>query len=404
MKQTYIFDGIRSPFGKYGGHLKSLRPDDLMALTIRELLIKNPNIENDIEDVVVGDSNQAGEDARNIARNSALLSGISIQAGGITVNRLCGSGLAAVHLASNSIKCNEGNLYVAGGVESMTRAPLIIAKTENAFSRTIDFADSTIGWRFPNTKLIKQFGSESMPETSDNIAKKFSISREESDLFAFQSQMKYNNALNDGFFDKEIFPVTIPAKSKRETDYQMISDEHPRLNSTLEKLSKLNPLYQNGVATAGNSSGINDGAAALLLGSLEMADKLSKFPMAEIIATAVSGVEPRYMGLGPVMASQKVLKRTGLTLKDMDVIEINEAFSSQVLGCLKLLELPFNDSRINPNGGAIAIGHPLGASGARLILTASRELQRTGGKFALVSLCIGIGQGIATIIKNPNFN
>ena len=404
MKQAFIFDGIRTPFGKYGGSLSSIRPDDLMAITIRELILKYPTINDDIEDVIIGDSNQAGEDARNVARNSALLSGLSINTAGITVNRLCGSGLAAVHLGSNSIKCNEGSLYIAGGIESMTRAPLILLKNDKPFLRSLEYADSTIGWRFPNNSLLREIGQDSMPETSDNIAKKLNISREESDLFAFQSQMKHEKAFNAGFFEHEIFPIKIHSSNKRDLDYNMTKDEHPRPKSTLEDLSKLKPLNNKGVTTAGNSSGVNDGAAAVLLGSLDMIEKLDKYPIAEIITTAVSGVEPRLMGLGPVSAIQKVLKKAGLSLKDIDVIEINEAFSTQVLGCLKLLEVPFDDKRINPNGGAIAIGHPLGASGARLILTASRELQNRGGKYALVSLCIGIGQGIATIIKNPNIN
>ncbi|WP_439129055.1 acetyl-CoA C-acyltransferase [Polaribacter sp.] len=404
MNKVYIYDGIRSPFGKYGGELSTTRPDDLMAYILKKLVERNNNIKDLIEDVVIGDSNQAGEDSRNIARNSALLSGISINSGGITVNRLCGSGLAAVHLATNSLKCNEGELYIAGGVENMTRAPLIISKTEKAFTRNIDVADSTIGWRFPNKNLLDRFGTHTMPETSDNIGKKLKITRDESDLFAYQSQMKYKNALETGFFDDEILPFKILARNKRENEFIMTADQHPRLNTSLEGLSKLKPINKNGVATAGNSSGINDGAAAILLGTATMSSLLEKEPIVEIVAHAVSGVEPMYMGLGPVKASEKVLKRAGLTINDMDIIEINEAFSTQVLGCLKSLNLSFSDSRINPNGGAIAIGHPLGASGARLLITASRELKRIGGKYALVSLCIGIGQGIATIIKNPNIN
>lgn len=402
MKNAYVYDGIRTPFGRYGGELQGIRPDDLMAMTIAELLKKYPQIRDKVEDVVIGDSNQAGEDARNIARNSALLSGLHLESGGITVNRLCGSGLAAAHLASNAIACNEGSLYVAGGVESMTRAPLVIAKQPTAFSRSLSYADSTIGWRFPNNQLLEKFGNEGMPNTSDNIGSDLQISREDSDVFAFESQMKYEKARKDGFYENELFSVTIPPKSRKEKPYEMNADEHPRPTSTLEKLATLRPLNAAGVTTAGNASGVNDGAAALLIGDEKVQKLLGVSPTARILGTAVAGVAPRVMGLGPVKASQKILARTGLSLKDMDLIEVNEAFATQVLGCLKSLKLPFNDSRVNPNGGAIAIGHPLGASGARLLLTASRELKRRNGKYALVSLCIGIGQGIAMIIENTD--
>ena len=403
MQESYIFDGIRTPFGRYGGILAHMRPDDMIASTIAELVNRNPQIIDQIEDVIIGDSNQAGEDSRNIARNALLIADLPVKTAGITINRLCGSGLSAAMLAANNIKCEEGDLMLAGGVESMTRAPLILAKSESAFSRSAPIADSTIGWRFPNEKLISQYGSNSMPETAENIAKELTISREESDLYAFETQLRYEKARKSGFYTDEIMKIEAPSGNRKQPFIFVSDDEHPRPDTSLEKLSKLRSLHPNGIVTAGNASGVNDGAAALLIGNEKAATGLNLKPMAKIITSAVAGVEPRLMGLGPVPASRKVLQRAGLTLDDMDLIEINEAFAVQVLGCLKELKLPFDDARVNPNGGAIAIGHPLGASGARLLLTASRELQRRKGKYALVSLCIGIGQGIATIIENPNY-
>jgi acetyl-CoA C-acetyltransferase len=403
MEKSYIFDGVRTPFGRYGGILARIRPDDLMALTLSELVNRHPGIREGIEDVLVGDSNQAGEDSRNVARNAALLSGLPVKVTGMTVNRLCGSGLAAAVLASNSIRCGEGDLFIAGGVESMTRAPLIQAKAEQAFQRAAPLADSTIGWRFPNPALISAFGNEAMPETAENIARKLHISREESDRYAFETQMRYEKARKAGFYSGEIMPVEIPPASRKQHTVVVREDEHPRPDTTLEKLARLPVLHPNGIVTAGNASGVNDGAAALLVGNTAAAGKYDLKPMARILTSAVAGVEPGLMGLGPVPASKKALERAGLSLEDMDLIEINEAFAVQVLGCLKGLELAADDSRLNPNGGAIAVGHPLGASGARLLLTASRELQRRKGKYALVTLCIGIGQGIATIIENPDF-
>ncbi len=400
MEEAYIFDGIRTPFGRYGGALARLRPDDMMAATITELVNRNQQIHGEIEDVIVGDSNQAGEDSRNIARNALLIAGLPTKTAGITLNRLCGSGLAAAVMAANSIRCSEGNLFIAGGVESMTRAPLILAKAENAFQRTAPMADSTIGWRFPNELLLKQFGSEGMPETAENIAKKLNISREDSDRYAYASQMKYESARKDGFYNGEIMPVEVPAAKRKLPPIIVELDEHPRPGTSFGKLSGLRSLHKDGIVTPGNASGVNDGAAALLIGNSSVAKQLHLQAMVKIIASAVAGVEPGLMGLGPVPATKKALARAGLTLQDMDLIEINEAFAVQVLGCLKSLDLAFEDTRVNPNGGAIAIGHPLGASGARLLLTASRELQRRKGRYALVSLCIGIGQGITMIIEN----
>jgi acetyl-CoA C-acetyltransferase len=400
MRESYVFDGIRTPFGRYGGILANLRPDAMMSATIIELLNKYPQIRDHIEDVIVGDSNQAGEDSRNIARNALLLSGLPYSIPGITVNRLCGSGLSAAIHADNAIKSDEGDLFIAGGVESMTRAPLVMAKAEKAYNRSIAIADSTIGWRFPNQRLLSQYGSESMPETAENIALKFKITREESDQYAFQTQMRYENARSSGFYDDEIMTVEVPNLRKNQPAIKIYKDEHPRPDTSLEKLSLLKSLHKDGIVTAGNASGVNDGAATLIIGSEKASNQLNIKPIARIVASAVVGVEPRLMGLGPVPASKKVLERTGLKLDDMDLIEINEAFAVQVLGCLRELNLSSDDPRVNPNGGAIAIGHPLGASGSRLLLTASRELKRRKGKYALVTLCIGIGQGVATVIES----
>ena len=402
MKESYIFDGIRTPFGRYGGILSSLRPDEMMSSTMIELISRYPQVRDQIEDVIIGDSNQAGEDSRNIARNALLLAGLPYHTPGVTVNRLCGSGLSAAIQVNHAIRSGEGDLFIAGGVESMTRAPFVMAKTEKAFNRSVSIADSTIGWRFPNNALISQYGSESMPETAENIARVLNISREESDQYAYDTQVRYENARISGFYDQEIMSLKVPGNRKNQPPILAKADEHPRPDTTLEKLSTLKPLHEGGIVTAGNASGVNDGAAALLIGNESAANQFNLKPKTKILATAVTGVEPGLMGLGPVSASQKALKRARLSLNDMDLIEINEAFAVQVLGCLKELKLDYNDIRINPNGGAIAIGHPLGASGSRLLLTASRELNRRNGKYALVTLCIGIGQGVATIIESVN--
>lgn len=399
MLNAYIYEGLRSPFGRHAGELASIRPDDLAATVIQKLLEKTAVPGADIEDVILGDTNQAGEDSRNVARNALLLAGLPVTVPGQTVNRLCASGLGAVIDSARAITCGEGDLYIAGGVESMSRAPFVMGKAESAYSRDAKIYDTTIGSRFPNKKIITQYGGHSMPETGDNVAAEFGISREQADLFAAQSQAKYQKAKQEGFFADEITPIEI-FQGKKLPPKLVSEDEHPRPSSTVEALTKLKPLFEGGVVTAGNASGINDGAAALLIGSEAAGQKYGLKPMAKILSAAAAGIEPRIMGAGPIEAIKKAVARAGLTLDDMDIIEINEAFASQVLSCLKGLNVDFNDSRVNPNGGAIAIGHPLGASGARLALTVSRELIRRNKKYAVVSLCIGVGQGLAMVIEN----
>ena len=393
---SYIYAGVRTPFGRFAGALSSVRPDDLLARAIAGLLQRTKLAPETVEDVVAGCANQAGEDSRNVARHAALLAGLPVEVGGLTVNRLCSSGLAAVLDAGRAVALGQGDLMVAGGVESMSRAPLVLAKADSPFAREQKMFDSTLGARFPNPAFVAKFGGDTMAETAANVAREHGISREESDQFALRSQRRYAAALADGFFEDEIVEVAITGRSGLTT---VAADEHPRPDTSAAALAKLRALGADGIVTAGNSSGINDGAAALLVGSRAAGERVGLKPLARLRAAAVAGVPPRVMGLGPVPASQKALARAGLSLKDMDVIEINEAFAAQVLGCLKLLGLPFDDRRVNPNGGAIAIGHPLGASGARLALTAVRQLQRTGGRHALVSLCIGVGQGLAAIIE-----
>ncbi|MCU4317376.1 3-oxoadipyl-CoA thiolase [Acinetobacter bereziniae] len=399
MLNAYIYDGLRSPIGRHAGELASVRPDDLVAMVMQKLLEKTGVPGADIEDVILGDTNQGGEDSRNVARNALLLAGLPVTVAGQTVNRLCASGLGAVIDSARAITCGEGDLYIAGGVESMSRAPFVMAKAESAYSRDINIYDTTIGSRFPNKKLIAQYGGHSMPETGDNVAVEFGITREQADLFAAQSQAKYQQAKQDGFFNDEITPIEV-FQGKKLPPKLVTEDEHPRPSSTVEALSKLKPLFEGGVVTAGNASGINDGAAALLIGSELAGQKYGLKPMAKILSAAAAGIEPRIMGAGPIEAIKKAVARAGLRLDDMDIIEINEAFASQVLSCLKGLDIDFNDPRVNPNGGAIAIGHPLGASGARLALTVSRELIRRNKKYAVVSLCIGVGQGLAMVIEN----
>ncbi|WP_151821746.1 3-oxoadipyl-CoA thiolase [Acinetobacter oleivorans] len=399
MLNAYIYDGLRSPFGRHAGELASIRPDDLAATVIQKLLEKTGVPGADIEDVILGDTNQAGEDSRNVARNVLLLAGLPVTVPGQTVNRLCASGLGAVIDSARAITCGEGELYIAGGVESMSRAPFVMGKAESAYSRDAKIYDTTIGSRFPNKKIIAQYGGHSMPETGDNVAADFGISREQADLFAAQSQAKYQKAKEEGFFADEITPIEV-FQGKKLPPKLVSEDEHPRPSSTVEALTKLKPLFDGGVVTAGNASGINDGAAALLIGSEAAGQKYDLKPMAKILSAAAAGIEPRIMGAGPIEAIKKAVARAGLTLDDMDIIEINEAFASQVLSCLKGLNIDFNDPRVNPNGGAIAVGHPLGASGARLSLTVARELIRRKKKYAVVSLCIGVGQGLAMVIEN----
>lgn len=397
MLNAFIYDGLRTPFGRHAGKLAAVRPDNLAAGVIAALVERTGVNTDQIDDVLLGCTNQAGEDSRNIARHTLLLAGLPTSVPGQTVNRLCSSGLAAVVDASRAITCNEGEIYLAGGVESMSRAPFVFAKSESAYSRDVRVFDSTIGARFPNPKILSGFGDETMPETADIIAREYGIGREDSDIFAAASQARYAAAKLTGFFDDEICPVTIPQGKKPSIVVSL--DEHPRPESDFESLSRLKPLFEGGVVTAGNASGVNDGAAVLLLGSRTIEEKLGKKPLVRVLSSAAAGVDPRVMGIGPVPAIKKALDRAGLTLKDMDIIEINEAFATQVLGCLKLLEIPFNDARVNPNGGGIAIGHPLGASGARLALTVARQLLRSNGRYAVISLCIGVGQGLAVVVE-----
>ncbi len=395
---AFIYDGLRSPFGRHAGGLAKVRPDDLLSEVIRTLIQRNPFALDAYEDVIAGCTNQAGEDARNVARHAGLLAGLPITTGGQTVNRLCGSGLAAIIDAARAIHCNEGELFVAGGVESMSRAPFVIAKSESPFSRQFNAFDSTIGARFPNPRIESEFGADTMPETADNVAAELNLSREAVDRYAAQSQARYEAARLNGFFDEEILAIDVP-QGRKKPPVIVAADEHPRADSTYEVLAGLRPLFADGVVTAGNASGINDGAGALLVGSASIGEKFGIKPRARIVAAAIAGVAPRVMGLGPVPASAKALERAGLTLKDLDVIEINEAFAAQILGCTTQMGLDPTDSRLNPNGGAIAVGHPLGASGARITLTALRQLERTGGRYALVTMCIGVGQGIAAVIE-----
>lgn len=398
MLNAYIYAGLRTPFGRHAGALAPVRPDDLVAQVIRELLARTHVPGYAIEDVILGNTNQAGEDSRNIARHAALLAGLPVTVPGQTVNRLCASGLAAVIDAARAVTCGEGELFVAGGVESMSRAPFVMAKAEAAYSRDLTVFDSTIGARFPNPKIIAGFGNDSMPETGDNVAREFGISREQADRFAARSQANYEAARLAGFFAEEILPVSVP--TGRKTPPNVVEqDEHPRPSSDEAALARLKPLFDGGVVTAGNASGVNDGAAALLIGSASAGERHGLKPLARILSAAAVGVEPRIMGVGPVEAINKALARAELTLADMDIIEINEAFASQVLGCLRGLGVDFDDARVNPNGGAIAVGHPLGASGARLALSVARQLQRSGQRYAVISLCIGVGQGLAMVIE-----
>jgi acetyl-CoA C-acetyltransferase len=395
--QAFIYDGLRSPFGRHAGALASVRPDDLVAEVMRALVARSPWKPEDLEDVLIGCTNQAGEDSRNVARHAVLAAGFPVEIPAQTVNRLCSSGLAAVVDAARAITAGEGELYLAGGVESMSRAPFAMAKAESPYAREVRIFDTTLGARFSNPRIVKAHGADSMPETGDNVAREQGISREDADRFAARSQHRYERARRDGFYAGELHPIEIPARKGPPTVVK--EDEHPRPDTTLDALARLRPLFDGGVVTAGNASGINDGAAALLVGSRSAGERVGKKPMARVVAAAAAGVEPRVMGLGPVRAIPKALARAGLTLRDMDLIEINEAFASQVLACLKVLGLPFDDGRVNPNGGAIAVGHPLGASGARLALTAARELERRRGRYAAVSLCIGVGQGLAVILE-----
>ena len=397
MLDAYLFDGTRTPFGRHAGGLAPVRPDNLLAGVIKTVVERNKLDPMLLDDVIVGCANQAGEDSRCVARHAGLMAGLPVEIGGSVVQRNCGSGLDAIMTAARSIACGENSLVMSGGVESMSRAPFVMGKAESAYSRDMRWFDSAVGARFPNKAIEEKFGADTMPQTGDNLAAQFGISREACDQFALESQQKCAKAMEDGTFVAQITPVVIPSAKG---DPKVIStDEHPRASTTMESLAKLKALHAGGVTTAGNASGINDGAVALLIGSKAMGEKLGIAPKVRILASASAGVDPKIMGYGPVPAGQKALARAGLSLKDMDVIEINEAFAAQVLACMKGFGLEFNDARVNPNGGAIALGHPLGASGPRIFLNAAQYLERTGGRYGLVSICIGVGQGLAVVIE-----
>ncbi|UZZ09515.1 3-oxoadipyl-CoA thiolase [Ectopseudomonas mendocina] len=399
MNEALIIDAVRTPIGRYAGALASVRADDLGAIPLKALIARHPQLDwSAVDDVIYGCANQAGEDNRNVARMSALLAGLPVSVPGTTLNRLCGSGLDAVGSAARALRCGEAGLMLAGGVESMSRAPFVMGKSEQAFGRSAEIFDTTIGWRFVNKLMQQGFGIDSMPETAENVAAQFGISRADQDAFALRSQHKAAAAIANGRLAKEIVPVEIP---QRKGPAKLVEhDEHPRGDTTLEQLARLGtPFRQGGSVTAGNASGVNDGACALLLASSEAAQRHGLKARARVVGMATAGVEPRIMGIGPVPATRKVLELTGLALADMDVIELNEAFAAQGLAVLRELGLADDDERVNPNGGAIALGHPLGMSGARLVTTALHELEQRQGRYALCTMCIGVGQGIALIIE-----
>jgi acetyl-CoA acyltransferase len=398
MTDAFICDAIRTPIGRYGGALKDVRADDLGAIPLRELMRRNPGVDwTQVDDVIYGCANQAGEDNRNVAHMSSLLAGLPADVPGSTVNRLCGSGMDAIGIAARAIKSGETQLMIAGGVESMTRAPFVMGKAESAFSRQATIYDTTIGWRFPNKAMKHQYGTDSMPETAENVAVDYKVSREDQDKFALASQQKTARAQREGLFRDEIVPVLIPQKKGDHISFEQ--DEHPR-ETSIEALAKLKGVvHPDGSVTAGNASGVNDGACAVLLASSEAAEKYGLTKRARIVGMATAGVPPRVMGIGPAPASKKLLKQLGMTIDQMDIIELNEAFASQGLAVLRELGVADDDPRVNPYGGAIALGHPLGMSGARLVTTAMYQLHRTGGRYALCTMCIGVGQGIAMVIE-----
>ncbi len=399
MQTAYICDAIRTPIGRYGGTLAAVRTDDLAAIPIKALIERNAGVDwNAVDDVVYGCANQAGEDNRNVGRMALLLAGLPKEVPGTTVNRLCGSSMDAVAAAARAIKCGEADLVIAGGVESMSRAPFVLGKSDSAYSRSMKLEDTTIGWRFINPLMKTKYGVDSMPETGEIVAEEFHISRQDQDAFALRSQQRAAEAMRTGRMKQEIVPVPIPQKKGEPILFSQ--DEHPRSDTTLEALSKLKPIVKpDGTITAGNASGVNDGACALLLASEAAVKRHGLTPKARVLAAAAAGVAPRIMGVGPAPASRKVLANTGLSIGQMDVVELNEAFASQALAVLRDLGIPDDAAHVNPNGGAIALGHPLGASGARLVTTAVYQLQRTGGKYALCTMCIGVGQGIAVILE-----
>ncbi|MDD3448996.1 MAG: 3-oxoadipyl-CoA thiolase [Gammaproteobacteria bacterium] len=399
MTEAYICDAIRTPIGRYGGALAAVRPDDLGAVVIRALMERNPGVDwSAVEDVLFGCANQAGEDNRNVARMSALLAGLPVEVPGSTINRLCGSGMDAVGSAARAIRAGEADLLIAGGVESMSRAPFVMGKAESAFSRQAAIHDTTIGWRFVNPLMRELHGVDSMPETAENVAGEFGIARADQDAFALRSQRRTAAAREAGVLAEEIVPVTIP--QRRGEPRVVAEDEHPRPETTLETLARLKGVVRpEGTVTAGNASGVNDGACALLLASPAAAERHGLTPRARVLGMAAAGVAPRIMGVGPAPASRRLLRRLGLEIGQMDVIELNEAFAAQALAVLRELGLPDDAAQVNPNGGAIALGHPLGMSGARLLTTALHQLERGGGRYALCTMCIGVGQGIATVIE-----
>jgi acetyl-CoA acyltransferase len=399
MSDAFICDPIRTPIGRYGGALSGVRADDLGAVPIRELMARNPQVSAaDVDDLVYGCANQAGEDNRNVARMSLLLAGLPEQVPGATVNRLCGSGMNAVANCAHAVKAGDAELTIAGGVESMSRAPFVMGKAETAFSRNAEIHDTTIGWRFVNKMMKQQYGTDSMPETAENVAEEFQVSREDQDQFALQSQQRAVAAQENGRLAKEIVAVSVP--QRRGDPVVVDKDEHPRGDTTIEKLAKLGtPFRDGGTVTAGNASGVNDGGAAMFVASAAAVDKHGLTPLARVLGAATAGVAPRIMGIGPAPASEKLLDRLGLTIGDMDVIELNEAFAAQGLAVLRMLGVPDDAAHVNPNGGAIALGHPLGMSGARLVTTAARELQERGGRYALCTMCIGVGQGISMVLE-----
>ncbi|RHH50977.1 3-oxoadipyl-CoA thiolase [Citrobacter portucalensis] len=399
MRDAFICDGIRTPIGRYGGALAGVRADDLAAIPLRELLNRNPRLDpSAIDDVIFGCANQAGEDNRNVAHMATLLAGYPHSVAGTTINRLCGSGLDAIGFAARTIKAGDADLLIAGGVESMSRAPFVMGKATVPFQRQAEMFDTTIGWRFVNPLMQQQFGTDSMPETAENVAELLNISREDQDAFAYRSQQRTAKAQRDGILAQEIVPVQIIGKKGAVSAVR--EDEHPRAETTLEQLAQLKtPFRKNGVVTAGNASGVNDGAAAMIVASEQHVKAQGLTPRARIVAMATAGVEPKFMGLGPVPAVRKVLERAGLNINDMDVIELNEAFAAQALGVMRQLGLADDAEHVNPNGGAIALGHPLGMSGVRLALAATLELERRNGRYALCTMCIGVGQGIAMILE-----
>ena len=399
MTNVYVCWAKRTPIGRYGGALSSVRPDDMLATVLQSMMQNNQTIDwNDVDDIIIGCVNQSGEGNRNVARMSSLLAGLPETISATTINRLCASGMDAILYGSNAIKAGEADLIIAGGVESMSRAPFVLAKSTSAFDRNAEIYDTTMGWSFPNKAFQAQFGTDTMPVTAENVAEQFNIARQDQDAFALRSQHRYQEAKNKGFFDDEILPYSIP--QRRGDDIVVNHDEHPRDGTNMEGLAKLpTPFKKDGTVTAGNASGINDGAAVVVLASEKAVQKYGLKPLAQVVTGATSGLMPRIMGMGPVESTKKALKKANLSLADMDVIELNEAFAAQALGCLRELGLPDDSPHVNANGGAIALGHPLGMSGTRLVVTAINQLHKTGGNYALCTMCVGVGQGIASIIK-----